>query len=130
MAVRTEPNKQGAGSGLGWLLAAVLLCMPVVLAACGDSTRTYNRLDGPTDVALLEPGLFFEVPVAFVSNFRSGRVSKLDLKRSNLLVEDSPAPWMQSPDVALGADRAGAARRHPDGGLFRPMMNAVHKGNR
>ena len=27
-------------------------------------------------------------------------------------------------------DGAGAASRHPDGGLLRPMMNAVHKGNR
>ena len=77
-----------------------------MLGACEDASRTLNRLDGPVDVALLAPGTFFEVPVVFASNFRSGRVSKLDLKRSNLLVEDSPAPWMASPDLSLGADRA------------------------
>jgi len=80
--------------------------VPVVLGACDDSLRNYNRFDGPTDLAFLEPGVFFEVPVAFASNFRSGRVSKLDLKRTQLIVEDSPAPWMSSPDIAFGADRA------------------------
>jgi hypothetical protein len=88
------------------VLLSLVLVMPVLLGACQDSSRTLNRLDGPVDVALLEPGTFFEVPVAFASNFRSGRISKLDLKRSNLLVENSPAPWMPSPDLALGADRA------------------------
>ena len=88
------------------LLLSLVLPMPALLGACEDATRTLNRLDGPVDIALLEPGTFFEVPVAFASNFRSGRVSKLDLKRSNLVVEDSPAPWMASPDLALGADRA------------------------
>jgi hypothetical protein len=77
-----------------------------VLGACDDTRRNYNRFDGPTDLAFLEPGVFFEVPVAFASNFRSGRVSKLDLKRTQLIVEDSPAPWMSSPDIAFGADRA------------------------
>jgi len=96
-----------APSGKRWLLVLLALCIPLLLSACGgDSTRTFNRLDGPTDIALLEPGIFFEVPVVFASNFRSGRVSKLDLKRTNLLVEDSPAPWMLSPDLALGGDRA------------------------
>ena len=88
------------------LLLSLVLPMPALLGACEDATRTLNRLHGPVDIALLEPGTFFEVPVAFASNFRSGRVSKLDLKRSNLVVEDSPAPWMASPDLALGADRA------------------------
>jgi len=87
-------------------LVALVLAVPLMLAACGDSERTNHRLDGPTDLALLEPGAFFEVPVTFVSNFRSGRVSKLDLKRTNLVVEDSPAPWMPAPDLAFGADRA------------------------
>jgi len=86
--------------------AALALVVPLLLAACTDSERTDHRLDGPTDIALLEPGTFFEVPVALVSNFRSGRVSKLDLKRTNLVVEDSPAPWMPAPDLAFGADRA------------------------
>ncbi|MBJ95676.1 MAG: hypothetical protein CMP23_14530 [Rickettsiales bacterium] len=89
----------------GLVLLLVALLLPLMLSACDDVSRTLNRLDGPVDLALLEPGPFFEVPVAFVSNFRSGRVSKLDLKRSNLLVEDSPAPWASSPDLAFGAQR-------------------------
>ena len=44
--------------------------------------------------------------MAFVSNFRSGRVAKLDLKRTTILVEDSPAPWVPGPDLAFGANRA------------------------
>jgi hypothetical protein len=84
---------------------AVLL-LAAALVGCGETERTFAGLDGPGDVALLEPGEFFEVPVAFVSNFRSGRVSKLDLKRTRLLVEDGPAPWLPGPDLSFGADRA------------------------
>jgi hypothetical protein len=86
------------------LLAVVGLGLSMV--ACDDAQRSFAGFDGPTDVALLPPGTFFEVPVALVSNFRSGRVSKLDLKRTNLVVEDSPAPWMPSADLSFGADRA------------------------
>jgi len=86
--------------------AALLLAASAALVACGDTERTFAGLDGPGDVALLEPGEFFEVPVAFVSNFRSGRVSKLDLKRTRLLVEDGPAAWMPGPDMSFGRDRA------------------------
>ena len=85
------------------------LCLAVALvlvAGCDDAERSFAGFDGPVDVALLPPGTFFEVPVAFVTNFRSGRVSKLDLKRTNLVVEDSPAPWMPGPDLSFGADRA------------------------
>ena len=85
------------------LVGFVLL---LALSGCDDALRDSAGFDGPADVALLPPGTFFEVPVAFVTNFRSGRVSKLDLKRTNLLVEDSPAPWMPGPDVSFGADRA------------------------
>ena len=86
-------------------LAACLALVPALLAGCDDQDRTFAQFDGPVDVAVLEPGIF-EVPVAFVSNFRSGRVTKLDLKRTNVLVEDSPAPWIPGPDLAFGADRA------------------------
>lgn len=86
-------------------LVATLALLPALLLGCEDQDRTFAQFDGAMDVALLEPGLF-EVPVAFVTSFRNGRVAKLDLKRSNVLVEDSPAPWMPGPDLAFGADRA------------------------
>ncbi|MCO4771967.1 MAG: hypothetical protein KDA24_18190 [Deltaproteobacteria bacterium] len=86
--------------------AAALGLLGVLLSGCGETERAFAGLDGPGDVALLEPGEFFEVPVGFVSNFRSGRVSKLDLKRTRLLVEDGPAAWMPAPDFSFGADRA------------------------
>ena len=93
-----------ASRRLGVLLALLGL-VPALLVGCEDTDRTFAQFDGAVDVALLEPGMF-EVPVAFVSNFRSGRVSKLDLKRTTVLVEDSPAPWMPGPDLSFGADRA------------------------
>lgn len=87
-----------ARAGLALLLAG--------LCACAEDEAPSARLDGPMDLALLEPGPFYEVPVALVTNFRSGRVSKLDVKRTNLLVEAGPAPWMPGPDLAFGAGRA------------------------
>jgi hypothetical protein len=82
-----------------------LLALSLLVAGCDEDTAVRGHLDGPSDVAVLAPGSFFEVPVAFVANSRSGRVSKLDLKRFHQLVEDSPAPWLPSPDLALGASR-------------------------
>lgn len=86
-------------------LIKALLGVTLALAGCEDDLRTHAQLDGPVDVAVLPPGSFYEVPVAFVSNMRSGRVTKLDLKRKILLVEDGPAPWMAGPDLAFGLDR-------------------------
>lgn len=83
----------------------VLLAASLALCACDSDERAFAQFDGPTDVALLPPGMF-EVPVAAVTSFRSGRVTKLDLKRTSVLVEDSVAPWMPGPDIAFGADRA------------------------
>ena len=84
----------------------LLSALAVFGVGCDDTERAFAGFDGPGDVALLEPGEFYEVPVAFVASLRNGRVSKLDLKRTMLLVEDGPAPWMQAPDLAFGADRA------------------------
>jgi len=85
------------------LVAAVL---SVGATACSDDDRTFAQFDGPTDVVILPPGDLFEVPVGLITSFRSGRVTKIDLKRRSVLVEDSPAPWMPGPDLAFGADRA------------------------
>ena len=74
-------------------------------ASCLEDLPAVRRMDGPTDIAVLPPGIF-EVPVGFVTNFRSGHVSKLDLKRTGHLVEDGPAPWMGGPEIPLGRDRA------------------------
>lgn len=86
-------------------LLALSLLGAVALTGCEDTERAFAGFDGPGDVVLLEPGEFYEVPVAFVASLRNGRVSKLDLKRTMLLVEDGPAPWMQAPDLSFGADR-------------------------
>ena len=82
--------------------AAASLAVLFILAGCGTGERVLDQFDGPVDMAFLPPGPFFEVPVAFVTNFRSGRVGKIDLKRAEPLVEDSAAPWMPGPDLALG----------------------------
>ena len=70
-------------------LAAVLGLL-VVATACVDDDRSFAQFDGPTDVVILEPGELFEVPVALVTSFRSGRVTKLDLKRRSVLVGRAP----------------------------------------
>jgi hypothetical protein len=87
------------------LLGLLLVGVPALLIGCTEEERSFAQFDGPVDVAVLEPGIF-EVPVALVTSFRSGRVTKLDLKRTTVLVEDSPAPWMPGPDIAFGANRA------------------------
>ncbi len=87
-------------------LLPLLALAALALAGCPEDERAFARFDGPMDTAVMPPGELFEVPVALVTNFRSGRVSKLDLKRTSVLVEDSVAPWMPGPDLAFGANRA------------------------
>ena len=103
MAVRPDLRPRAATA-----LRALLCCALASAAAssCGDGTRFFDQFDGPVDVAYLPPGTFFEVPVAFVSNFRSGRVGKLDLKRTDVLVEDGAAPWLPGPDIAFGREHS------------------------
>ena len=91
---------------MGFRSLAAALGLLALATACSDDDRSFAQFDGPTDVVVLEPGELFEVPVALVTSFRSGRVTKLDLKRRSVLVEDSAAPWMPGPDLAFGADRA------------------------
>ena len=86
--------------------AALAAASALALAGCTEDDRSFARFDGPVDSVVLPAGGLFEVPVALVTNFRSGRVSKLDLKRSSVLVEDSVAPWMPGPDLSFGANRA------------------------
>jgi len=86
--------------------SALLVAMVLLGSSCNKQEQILQQLDGPVDLAYLPAGTFFDVPVGFVTNFRSGRVAKLDLKRTSLLVEDSAAPWMPGPDLAFGADRA------------------------
>ena len=74
-----------AATKLSCLPAFVLAASSLMLSACGTGEQVFDQFDGPVDVAYLAPGPFFEVPVGFVSNFRSGRVAKLDLKRTTFL---------------------------------------------
>ncbi len=83
------------------------LAAAVLFAGCEETTISVPRLDGPWDLAVLSPDAgFYEVPVGFTTNLRSGRVSKLDMKRGGHLVEDGPAPWMPGPEIAFGSGRA------------------------
>jgi len=84
---------------------ALLVAATLALSGCEPQEDYFHRLRGPTDVALLPPGGVFEVPVAYVANFRSGQVAKLDLKRIDLLVEEGQASWFAAPYLACGRDR-------------------------
>ena len=86
-------------------LAALLWLLGVVSIGCSGEEQYFHRLHGPTDAAVLPPGGVFEVPVAYVTNFRSGQIAKLDLKRFDLLVEESSSAWMSAPYLACGRDR-------------------------
>lgn len=77
----------------------------LVAAGCGTGASELHRFHGPIDVAYLPPGPFFEQPVAYVTNWQSGTVSKLDLRRFDMLVEDEPGAWIASPPMAAGRDR-------------------------
>ncbi|GEM_PF-1533452 len=84
-----------------------LISTALLLVACDETTISVPRLDGPWDLAVLsDTEGFYEVPVGFTTNLRSGRVSKLDMKRGGHLVEDGPAPWMPGPEIAFGSGRA------------------------
>jgi len=84
-------------------LLAALLCL--CCAGCEGEEEYFYRLHGPTDVTVLPAGGVFEVPVAYAPNFRTGHVAKLDLKRFDMLVEDSVAPFLSSPYLPCGHDR-------------------------
>ena len=83
----------------------VALAMLFLLPGCGAEEDYFHRLHGPTDIAHLPPGEIFEVPLAYVPNFRSGQIAKLDLKRIDLLVEEGYSSWMAAPMLACGRDR-------------------------
>ena len=95
----------------------LLLLVGLALPACDSTEDYFHRLYGPTDVAMIAPGGVFEVPVAYATNFRNGHISKLDLKRIDLLVEESAVAWQAAPDLAISAggrwDAAAGGERAP-----------------
>ncbi|MDP7110599.1 MAG: hypothetical protein QGH45_01480 [Myxococcota bacterium] len=82
-----------------------MLLLLLLLPGCAAEEDYFHRLHGPTDIAHLPPGEIFEVPLAYVPNFRSGQIAKLDLKRIDLLVEEGYSSWMAAPMLACGRDR-------------------------
>jgi len=86
------------------IVALTWLCLAAT-AGCAGEEQYFHRLHGPSDAVILPPGGPFEVPVAYVSNFRTGQIAKLDLKRFDLLVEESASAWMAAPYLACGRDR-------------------------
>lgn len=84
-------------------LLTALLCL--CFAGCEGEEEYFYRLHGPTDVTVLPAGGVFEVPVAYTPNFRTGQVAKIDLKRFDMLVEESVAPFISSPYLPCGRDR-------------------------
>lgn len=86
-----------------WFCTSAAFCGALLLiAGCEEEARGVAQLDGPTDLAVLDAGTWFEVPVGFVVNGRSGRITKIDLKRGGQLVEDDGAPWTGGHDLAVG----------------------------
>ncbi len=52
--------------------ASLLALAVLALAGCEDAERSFAGFDGPTDVAFLAPGTFYEVPVVDSGPIHSG----------------------------------------------------------
>lgn len=100
------------------------LLLPLLVAQSGCETEDagLDTFDGPVDVVIQDANEIFAVPVAFVSNFRSGRIAKLDLKHETYLRDQPYASWVRSSPLAAGDERflehVSVYARHQDDADF------------
>lgn len=86
-------------------IACIALGLVAGLTACTTEEAGMNVLDGPMDVTILEPDGNIDVHAGFVTNFRSGKIVKLDLKHETYLRDLPYASWIRSSPLATGDDR-------------------------
>ncbi len=75
------------------------------LGACTNEEAPWRSFDGPIDVAILPPNEILDVPVGFVSNFRSNKIVKMDLLHDTALRDRPEGSWIRSMPIATGRDR-------------------------
>ncbi len=85
-----------------WTACAALLA---TLAACSEEEDAWRSFDGPIDVAIMMPNDILDVPVGFVSNFRSSKIVKMDLLHDTPLRDRMEGSWVRSMPIATGRDR-------------------------
>lgn len=95
----------GSGSFTRGVLALSTLLLGLAATACTSDEAGLDELAGPMDVAIQDANEIFDVPVAFATNFRSGRIVKLDLKHETYLRDLPYASWVRSGPLATGDDR-------------------------
>lgn len=87
------------------LMPLVVTPLVVTQSGCETEEAGLDTFDGPIDVAIQDANEIFSVPVAFVSNFRTGRIAKLDLKHETYLRDQPYASWVRSSPLAAGDER-------------------------
>lgn len=102
---RGRQETRGSRSRVPLALLGTLGLVGGLLSACTSDEAGLNMLDGPMDVTIQDANEVFDVPVAFVTNFRSGRIVKLDLKHETYLRDLPYASWVRSGPLATGDDR-------------------------
>jgi len=73
---------------------------------CAETELRKGAFDGPHSATVLHPeGTFFEEPVGFVANSRSGIIIPIDLKHGTLLSDQFGAPFLRPRWIATGSRR-------------------------
>ncbi len=93
----------GSWSIVGRCLVPVLLA--TWAAGCNEDEEAWRSFDGPIDVAIMMPNEILDVPVGFVTNFRSSKIVKMDLLHDTPLRDRVEGSWIRSMPIATGRDR-------------------------
>ncbi len=83
----------------------MLPLLALSFVGCAEDEVLLRMFDGPIDVAVLEPNQILDVHTGFVTNFRSGKIVKLDLKHETYLGDNPLGSWIRSTPLATGRDR-------------------------
>lgn len=101
--VSSMPVGARGARGVGRLLAIGLGLLS--LSACTTEVGDMFVLDGPMDVTVVDPDGLLNVPVGLVTNFRSGKIVKLDLKHETYVRDNPLGSWIRSAPLATGDER-------------------------
>ncbi|MBM75804.1 MAG: hypothetical protein CMK59_10425 [Proteobacteria bacterium] len=76
--------------------------MFLFLLACQDDSVYNSQFDGPSDVAVLNPGEHLDDPIGFVLNVRSSKIIPVNLKTETPFSDQVSAPFLRPRGIATG----------------------------